>query len=88
MLDLSVVGQNLVERVRNWLELDGALTASHVPADAKFLSYRLKVNEFAYLTTSDFVSQYIGYKPNNLWSGLKHLETHGHVDQSHVDTVD
>ena len=32
MLDLSVVGQNVVDRVRNWLELDGALTASHVPA--------------------------------------------------------
>ena len=34
------------------------------------------VNEFADLTTSEFVSQYTGYKPNNVWSGLKstHIE--------------
>ena len=57
-------------------------------ANSKFLSYRLKVNEVACLTTSDFVSQYSGYKPNKLWSGLEHLGTHGYIDQSLVDTMD
>ena len=27
---------------------------------------------FADLTTSEFVSPYTVYKPNNMWSGLKH----------------
>ena len=33
---------------------------------------------FADLTTSEFVSQCTGYKPNNVWSGLKstHVEIH------------
>ena len=30
---------------------------------------------FADLTTSEFVSQYTGYKPNNVWSGLKSTHT-------------
>merc|ERR1712136_645191 len=49
--------------------------------NAQNLSYRLKVNEFADLTTSEFVSQYIVYKPNNVWSGLKHLGTHEYVGE-------
>ena len=57
-------------------------------ANAKLLSYGLRVNEFACLTTSDFMFQYIGYKPTNLCPGLKHLGTHGYVDQSLVVTVD
>ena len=32
----------------------------------------IAVNEFADLTTSEFVSRYTGYEPNNVWSGLKH----------------
>ena len=40
-------------------------------ARANVQEVRLKVSEFASLTTSEFVSQYIGYKPNNVWSGLK-----------------
>ena len=32
----------------------------------------IAVNEFADLTNSEFVSRYTGYKPNNVWSGLKH----------------
>merc|ERR1712107_514787 len=56
--------------------------------NAQNLSYRLKVNEFADLTTSEFVSQYTGYKPNNVWSGLKHLGTHGYVGEPLADAVD
>merc|ERR1711991_17214 len=52
------------------------------------LTYRLKVNKFADLTTSEFVSQYTGYKPNNVWSGLKHLGTHGYVGEPLADAVD
>merc|ERR1712136_224941 len=47
-----------------------------------------KVNEFADLTTSEFVSQYTGYKPQNVWSGLKHLGTHGYVGEPLADAVD
>merc|ERR1712064_139325 len=56
--------------------------------NAQNLSYRLKVNEFADLTTSEFVSQYTGYKPSNVWSGLKHLGTHGDVGEPLADAVD
>ena len=35
------------------------------------LSNRLKVNEFAALSTSEFVSRYTGKKPNNVLSGLE-----------------
>ena len=44
------------------------------------LSRGMKVNEFADLTTSEFVSEYTGYKPNSVWSGREHLETHEYVD--------
>ena len=40
------------------------------------LSRGMKVNEFADLTTSEFVSEYTEDKPNIVWSGRKHLETH------------
>ena len=40
--------------------------------ESKNLSYSLKVNEFAALTTSEFISQYNGCKSNNGWSGLEH----------------
>ena len=30
------------------------------------------------LTTSEVVSQYNGYKPNNVWSDLKHVRAHEH----------
>ena len=44
--------------------------------ESKNLSYSLKVNEFAALTTrsdeTESVSWYTGYKPNNVWSDLKH----------------
>merc|ERR1712227_541260 len=56
--------------------------------NAQNLTYRLKVNEFADLTTSEFVSQYTGYKPQNVWSGLKHLGTHEYVGEPLADTVD
>ena len=49
---------------------------------SKNLSYSLKVNEFAALTTSEFVSYYNGYKPNNVWSDLKHLRAHEHGELS------
>ena len=41
----------------------------------------MKVNEFAELTTSDFVSEYPEEKPNIVWSGWKRLETHEYVDE-------
>ena len=31
---------------------------------------------------TESVSQYTGYKPNNVWSGLKHLRTHEHGEHS------
>ena len=40
----------------------------------KEFSYRLKVNKFGALTTSELVFQYTqNDKPNNVWSDLKHL---------------
>ena len=60
--------------------------------NAQHVSYKLKVNEFASLTTrsdeTESVSQYNGHKPNNVWNGLKHVRTHEYVDQSPVDDVD
>ena len=41
----------------------------------------MKVNEFADLTNCGFVSEYTGYKPNIVWCGRKHLETHEYVDE-------
>ena len=35
----------------------------------------MKVNEFADLSTSEFVSEYTEERPNIVWSGRKHLET-------------
>ena len=58
------------------------------PADAQDHSYRLKVNKSTELTTSEYVSQYTGYKLNNVWSGLKHLGTHEYVGEPLVDVVD
>ena len=45
------------------------------------LSRGMKVNEFADLTTSEFVSEYIEYKSNIVWSGRKHLGTHEFFDE-------
>ena len=41
----------------------------------------MKVNEFADLTTSEFVSEYTEDKPNIVWSGREHLEIHEYVDE-------
>ena len=43
------------------------------------LSRGMKVNEFADLTTCEFVSEYTEDKPNIVWSGRKHLETREYV---------
>ena len=40
-----------------------------------------KVNEFADLTTSEFVSEYPEENPNIVWSGRKHLETHDYINE-------
>ena len=55
--------------------------------NAQNLSYRLKVNEFTALTTSESVSGCSGHKhkrfePNNVWSDLKHVGTHEHGECS------
>ena len=45
------------------------------------LSRGMKVNEFADLTTSEFVSEYLEENPNFVWSGRKHLETHEYINE-------
>ena len=45
-------------------------------------SHMLKVNEFIHLTASEFVSQHTVYKLMNVWSALKHLRAHEHVEGS------
>ena len=45
----------------------------------KDLSRDMKVNEFADLTTSEFVSEYPEENPNIVWSGRKHSETHEYM---------
>ena len=45
------------------------------------LSRGMKVNEFADLTASEFVSKYTEYKFNIVWSGRKHLGTHEYFDE-------
>ena len=45
------------------------------------LSCGMKVNEFADLTTSEFVSEYPEENPNIVWSGRKHLETHEYINE-------
>ena len=47
----------------------------------KDLSRGMKVNEFAYLTTSEFVSEHPEENPNIVWSGRKHLETHEYINE-------
>ena len=47
----------------------------------KDLSRGIKVNEFADLTTSEFVSEYPEENPNIVWSGRNHLETHEYIDE-------
>ena len=41
----------------------------------------VKVNEFADLTTIEFVSEYPEENPNIVWSGGKHLETHAYINE-------
>ena len=54
--------------------------------ESKNISYSVKVNEIASLTTrsdeTESVSRYNGYKPNNVWSDLKHLRAHEHGEHS------
>ena len=45
------------------------------------LSRGMKVNEFADLTTSEFVSEYPEENPGIVWSGRKHLETHEYINE-------
>ena len=45
------------------------------------LSRGMKVNEFADLTTSEFVSEYSEENSNIVWSGRKHLETHEYINE-------
>ena len=54
--------------------------------NAQNLQYKLKVSEFADLSTSESVSPHAGYTPNNVWSGLEHLRTHEHVGETSVVT--
>ena len=45
------------------------------------LSRGMKVNEFADLTTNEFVSEYPEENLNVVWSGRKHLETHEYINE-------
>ena len=45
------------------------------------LSRGVKVNDFADLTTSEFVSEHTEYESNIVWSGRKHLGTHEYLDE-------
>ena len=45
------------------------------------LSRGMKVNEFADLITSEFVSEYPEENPDIVWSGGKHLETHEYINE-------
>ena len=47
----------------------------------KDFSRDMKVNEFADLTTSEFVSEYPEVNPNIVWTGRKHLETHEYINE-------
>ena len=46
----------------------------------KDLSRGMKVNEFADLATSEFVSEYHEENPNIVWGGRKHLETFEYIN--------
>ena len=52
-----------------------------IPSDYLDLSHGMKVNEFADLTTSEFVSEYTGYKPIFCGVVVKQLGTHEYVDE-------
>ena len=41
----------------------------------------MMVNEFADLTTSEFVSEYTEEKSNTVWSVRRHVETHEYIDE-------
>ena len=56
-------------------------TSWTLSTNARNLSYRLKVSESADLPTCESVSPCTGYKPNNAWSGPKHLRLHGYVSK-------
>ena len=45
------------------------------------LSRGMKLNEFADLTTSEFVSECTEYNSNIVWRGRKHLGTHEYLDK-------
>ena len=45
------------------------------------LSRGMKVNEIADLTTSEFASEFTEEKPNIVWSGRKHFETHEYINE-------
>ena len=67
-----------VDQVGTWLFslLSTRLEAWNSRGMYMDLSRGLKVNEFADFTASEFVSEYTEEKPNIVWSGRKHLETH------------
>ena len=44
-------------------------------------SHRLKVSEFADLSTSESVTRCVGCKPNNVLSGLEHVRTDEYVGE-------
>ena len=89
------IGRHLVSRVvqrtlgkyaavPDGVDQVGNLTLSLV-ADSRGvyleLSRGVKLNEFADLTTSEFVSEYTEYESNIVWSGRKHLGTHEYFDK-------
>jgi len=57
--------------------------------NAKHLSYKLEVNEFADLTPEEFTSRYLGYKkPNKTWGSLANLGEHAYNGEALADSMD
>ena len=68
----------LMQKRVNWKQqVNLKVSSAHLD-----LSRGMKANEFADLTTSEFLSEYTGYKSNIMWSGRKHLGTHAYVDET------
>ena len=72
-----------VDQVGNWLFslLSTRLETWNSRGMYMDLSRGIKVNEFADLTTSEFLSEFSEEKPNIVWSGRKHLETHEYINE-------
>jgi|ERR1712136_725500 len=56
--------------------------------NAKNLTYKLGVNQFADLTQDEFAATYTGLKPERLWSDLPRLGTHEYSGAALASSLD